>query len=301
LLEWDAAAYAKSSLFRHFPAALAANAEMRRKCGSPNGIRRWISGYNLGIMRYYAIAAVLLLVFAYVVARHNGIAASEAVQECAVPPQPAPAKPREERPSKGPENSFWDGPNGRMFQAAFSWPEGVTAWAILLTLIAVADQARQTARAAQATQDAAAIERDAFIQSQRPKISVRDLSLSSPAGDAPPLRRITGGWHSGQFSITNTGGTTAKVIEVLCICRVLDALPARHPWEGEAGKKVEFSLRPGLSQTYSFAVDTAPGDSDLGEILTSHKNFYVMGRIDYEDGSGFRRTTRFCPLFAGRK
>lgn len=86
---------------------------------------------------------------------------------------------------------------------------------------------------------------------------------------------------------------------MLCICRVLNALPAKRPWGGEAGKDVEFSLRPGLSQTYSFAVDTAPGDSDLGEILTSHKNFYVMGRINYEDGSGFRRMTRFCRRYDG--
>lgn len=37
----------------------------------------------------------------------------------------------------------------------FSWPEGITTWAILLTLLVIADQTAQTRRAADATKDAA--------------------------------------------------------------------------------------------------------------------------------------------------
>ncbi|MGA2992689.1 MAG: hypothetical protein ABSD88_19645 [Candidatus Korobacteraceae bacterium] len=37
----------------------------------------------------------------------------------------------------------------------FSWPEGITAWAIFLTLMAIAEQTKQTAKAAKAAQDSA--------------------------------------------------------------------------------------------------------------------------------------------------
>src|ERR1035437_6821527 len=34
----------------------------------------------------------------------------------------------------------------------FTWPEGVTAWAIILTLMAIAEQTKQTTRAAEAAE-----------------------------------------------------------------------------------------------------------------------------------------------------
>lgn len=76
----------------------------------------------------------------------------------------------------------------------FGWPEGITAWAILLTLFTVAEQTNATRTAAEAT-------RDAMILQHRPKVVVRALTL----GQNRP------GTFDISLGIRNSGSTTAYV------------------------------------------------------------------------------------------
>ena len=176
------------------------------------------------------------------------------------------------------------------------WPEGITTWAILLTLGAIIWQSSETRKAARAAEKSVAQEKDFFIQSQRPRLIVSAFYLKSRSGEVPEgLRRIDGSWHSGQFCVTNTGGTEATVKRVLCICPVLDSLPAKRPWEGQPGREVNFSLEPGSSEPYAFTIESQSTDEEnVGITLTQHRTLYAMGWIDYEDARRVRRTTRFC-------
>jgi hypothetical protein len=57
----------------------------------------------------------------------------------------------------------------------FGWPEGITTWAILLTLLAIAEQTSQTRVAAEATREAAKaalLNAQAVINAERPWILV---------------------------------------------------------------------------------------------------------------------------------
>jgi hypothetical protein len=78
----------------------------------------------------------------------------------------------------------------------FSWPEGITAWAIILTLIVIAEQTSQTRVAA----EAALLNAKAVINAERPWIMV---SVKSPPG---PM---------GGFTVyaRNKGRTPAMVTE----------------------------------------------------------------------------------------
>lgn len=162
-------------------------------------------------------------------------------------------------------------------------------WAALKTLDTIKQQADLT--------------KEQLILAYRPKISVRALRIVSPSGDAPPggVRQVISSWHSVEFCIVNTGGTTAKIKEVLCIGRVLDSLPGKRPWEGKPGSKVGLSLAPGRSEPYSSPIEL-PGSAggSLGGLLTGNKSLYVMGWTRYEDASSISRTTLFCRCYEPR-
>ena len=94
---------------------------------------------------------VLVLGCAFIVARHDEYTALESTQKSIVKSNPAlTAESNENHPQKNPKNSAWDSPSGHIFHNAFRWPEGTTVWAILLTLMAIAEQTLQTRRIAEA-------------------------------------------------------------------------------------------------------------------------------------------------------
>jgi hypothetical protein len=75
-----------------------------------------------------------------------------------------------------------------------TWPEGVTASAIVLTLVAIAWQAVETRRAVR-------VSRDAIILQYRPKVIVRSLGVYNPTSAELEVR----------LTIRNSGATTANI------------------------------------------------------------------------------------------
>jgi len=74
----------------------------------------------------------------------------------------------------------------------FTWPEGVTAWAIILTLMAIAEQTKQTteaSRAGQAAAEAAQLNAQAVINSERAWILVKRIL---PPKELVPPSPLTG-------------------------------------------------------------------------------------------------------------
>ena len=100
--------------------------------------------------------AGVVLGLAFIIARHDEHVSLNSVQESADNSNPAiAAKPNANHAQKNPEDSYWNSTSGHIFHNAFRWPEGTTVWAIILTLAAIAEQTRETARAAKAGQAAA--------------------------------------------------------------------------------------------------------------------------------------------------
>ncbi len=157
-------------------------------------------------MLKYLGGLVLVLGLAFVVARHNEYATLQSAQESADKNKPAVAvEANKNHPRENPKQSAWDSPSGRIFRAAFGWPEGVTVWAIILTLMAIAEQTGQTARAAKATRDAAIATKEsvaAFVASQGPQIIV--TAHGNPTSD------LLGEPSRIEMKLENQGPTIAR-------------------------------------------------------------------------------------------
>lgn len=88
------------------------------------------------------------------------------------------------------------------------WPEGITAWAIILTFAVIGWQADETRKAALATEHQVELSKETLIQTQRPKIAVRTFYFGEPQSNMGqvPNRILFQSMLSGQFYIVNLGG-----------------------------------------------------------------------------------------------
>ena len=87
-------------------------------------------------------------------------------------------------PAENKENSQRNFPRWHPF---FAWPEGITAWAIFLTLMAIAEQTKETAKAAKASQksaEAALVQLNQTTAMERARVEVRigPLNINLPEG-----------------------------------------------------------------------------------------------------------------------
>lgn len=179
----------------------------------------------------------------------------------------------------------------------FSWPEGITTWAILLTLFAIAEQTNETRRAATAAIDAAqAAQRtiDLTMHTQRGRIAI---SFAPAEG----IGEIV------EFSAENIGNSNVKIRYARGFretVRKQESLPDVPPYlaESNASNMADWIMPGGKSQ-----IRMREGDTDIAlqidlrpeatryNIRWSGDALWVYGRICYEDGiSPEIREKRFC-------
>jgi hypothetical protein len=99
-----------------------------------------------------AIAVVAIFIFgcAVYIAVQDEHATKQHAQQAAQCNEPvAPTKPNENHANNDVYNPERDTPR---WYGIFRWPSGITTWAVILTLAAIAVQTRETARAAAATE-----------------------------------------------------------------------------------------------------------------------------------------------------
>jgi hypothetical protein len=207
--------------------------------------------------------------------------------------------PHQEDCEKGAENAARHLPH---WYRVFGWPEGITTWAILLTLLVIADQTAQTRRAADATRDSVeAAKRQADLMERtlvlqfRPKIVVRcgDIHVSTVA----PLGDLSRGTLD--FTIANTGGSNAKVLT--CEVEVLAFITPPSPMFCHSHQFQSFELKPGesiphwadlrgeVNEAIRWANLQQPGT--IGRSKAKH--IYFVGVIWYGDDIGTRRSMAF--------
>jgi len=111
-------------------------------------------------MLKYFLAFVFFLGMAIFVARQDERSAQESAQKAKNLASAAiSAKSDTEHPQKNIDDTERNSPGWRSF---FRWPNGTTAWAIVLTLLAVAEQAKETAKAAKAAEKSAKATEDSI-------------------------------------------------------------------------------------------------------------------------------------------
>jgi hypothetical protein len=118
-------------------------------------------GYNYRIMLKYFLVFVLLLATSVLITgqyqkyTHNPAAPSENSGSAPI------ASTNPPKSTTDAEDAERDHPHWYLAFQVFGWPNGITVWALFLTLMALAEQTGQTRKAAEATQDSAKATEDA--------------------------------------------------------------------------------------------------------------------------------------------
>jgi hypothetical protein len=179
----------------------------------------------------------------------------------------------------------------------FRWPNGTTTWAIILTLIVIAEQTRQTRKAAEASLKQA----DAQMFSERAWIVIK----SKMSGYEP--NNVDGFEYN--WVIKNTGNTPARIIETQCRYEFVHALDLTNlPLQPQYPAPIilnGFLLPPGDSadyQTYLVSVNTAKvisrlEEEELNMIRMGLYNLRVFGYVKYLDVFEKERESRFCEYY----
>jgi hypothetical protein len=179
-----------------------------------------------------------------------------------------------------------------------TWPEGITAWLIMLTLGAIVWQAWETRKAAEATRDAA---KAALLQANHTVTSERAW-LIAEAGDAgipPEIEGATGiRWTEFSVRFVNKGKTPAFLLEAGYCGKVLphgETLPTiQPPFEEKEISKWEdkgLPLLPGADVRKNHLGTWA---NDPVKIKRGFDVLWVYGYIKYSDAFGSVRETWYC-------
>jgi hypothetical protein len=118
-------------------------------------------------MLKYLVAIVVVFGMAFVVARQDQHAADQSAQKSAQHHEVAVAtNPNEDHSQENIENPTGDGPRWYVLYlySLFRWPNGTTTLAIVLTLLAIAEQAKETAASTKAMRDSTELQRAGMRQ-----------------------------------------------------------------------------------------------------------------------------------------
>jgi hypothetical protein len=175
-----------------------------------------------------------------------------------------------------------------------TWPEGITAWAVIFTLFAIAWQSAETARAAKAAQ--MAIEHS--IASERAWILPEMVWIGSGAKDAPE--------GSDQVfvlcSITNHGNTPARVFGMNAVWGIGPIAEPAKTWSDSLYSfnkkaKPKWVVLPDKHTALSVPIPgfTATAKSKIPIATKAGETMFIHGVIRYWDMfCKVDRLTRFC-------
>jgi hypothetical protein len=237
-------------------------------------------------MRTYLALLAVVLGFAFIIARHDEYAALNGTQPSADQHNPAiTGKADKNHPQENPKYSYWDSPGGHIFHAAFNWSEGTTIWAIILTLLAIADQTSQTRKAAEATQEAVRDGKKEYVLAE--DTAKRQLRAYI-CMDTSEVEII--GWQPiANVHFKNCGQTPAYEVHGWIGVEVrAHPLQSPLPLPDDKLAKPKTTVGPGVGFGY-------PGKrksqmftpEELSNIRASPlTTLYVYGRVDYRDAFG---------------
>jgi hypothetical protein len=131
-----------------------------------------------------------------------------------------PAKTDENHPQQNVHHPEWNTPRWyAVLSPLFRWPEGPTTWVIVLTLLAIAEQARETAKATEAMRESMPFQRDAaqaallnakaVINAERPWIVIFGIN---------DIKR------GACFMAGNMGRTPAEIVSFSAECRCIESI-----------------------------------------------------------------------------
>jgi len=259
----------------------------------------------------YGIAIVVILGCSVYVSRQDQKARCQYQQKCtqlnasAVSPSA-----QHEDCDKGAENIARHLPR---WYRVFGWPEGITTWAILLTLLVIAEQTAQTRRAAFAAEDAAkAANQSAGAQMDADRAWILAKVIGSP--EEPLTGNLFKGITPGiAWELEVFGNTPARIMRIDICCRLVDSSPtnAFEPmlepvptYIPDNEPEGQIIYPPGEKLTYMRIVETEPGtilSERLAQVVLGFAFLVSYGRVEYEDAFKRKGTSQFCAIYRPRR
>jgi hypothetical protein len=249
-------------------------------------------------MRKYLVAMCIVLGLAFIVAHHDEYAALNGANKTTDQnPTARAAESNEQQPQKNPTKSYWDTPGGRIFHHAFAWSEGTTIWAILLTLLAVSEQAHEAAKSTRAMRDSLKVQEAEFFQ-----------WLDMGDWEVEPLDEKRGGWSRCGTQIQGHPGPMNFRISFQLANNTLRPLfihYARINLEigSEKSKKdflVEEAIQVPPKSEYKVVIDTKFTHDNVTEWLAYSVPILGVVDVGFSNALGRRDETRFERLVTSR-
>lgn len=176
-----------------------------------------------------------------------------------------------------------------------TWPEGVGAWAVILTLFAVAWQSAETRAAANATEKSVVLAADAAVQSakemqleQRAWVGV-SAALVDKFAPNERVRAIL--W------VKNTGKTFA--LQATLFQRMISLYGPLREFPEVITHELGITLLPGAEFAAQVEGGTTPLSQDEFSAIQTGKAFiYMFGTIRYRDVMGHPHFTQFSLVYS---
>ncbi|MGP8260721.1 MAG: hypothetical protein ACLQM6_12305 [Acidobacteriaceae bacterium] len=211
------------------------------------------------------------------------------IHKFSITPKPDEQHPQENLPYPADDGLRW---YLRYFYSLFRWPNGTETWALILTLMAIAEQTKHTARSAD-------VANKTLISTLRPKLIVRKITICEGT-QIPVMGTPDANPWEVEFDIANIGTGTAKVLDYKFFIKRFepDVQPDRIEY---VGGSAPFTLEPGEDCRKSI-----PMPSDLINILRmlgrdglskgyqQTDRIYFYGIAQYADTSGTKRNMAVC-------
>jgi hypothetical protein len=255
--------------------------------------RQVFSGYNFSAMLKYLAALVVVFGLAFVVARQDQHGADQAAQthKAAVA-----TPPNEQHPKENIENPTGDSPRWYVLYlySLFRWPSGTTTWAVILTLLAVAEQTAQTRRSVEMTSRS-------LILSHRPKLIVRAIKIDR-IGSVPVIGAPKGDTTI-VCGISNSGEGAAEIRDSRLSIVKLEPRPdgtyplPTYPDDGYAFTKTVFKSGEFREELISISFNDGAIFRMLGTKRAGGEkysgDYFCLGFVIYGDSIGTKRRTAF--------
>lgn len=255
-------------------------------------------------MRKYLVIFAVLLGLALYVAIKDKQASQDAAQKTAHQDNTVlPGKSNADHTQEHIEDAERNHPSWYSF---FRWPYGTTAWAIILTLFAIAEQTKHTAEAADATrQSVGAIRQQTAllarsVDAAQKSADAADMSAKAAMGVAVPTLMLNGFAFAAQpgesasdffahprviLIAKNFGQSPAflKGYTITFTCNDLPDEPVyQFPYPCNAETVVD-SGKTFLLDTDTLTIDKPMPDSDVLALVSGKKCLTVYGYISYGD------------------
>jgi hypothetical protein len=243
------------------------------------------SGYTYTIMRKYLVGLIIVLLLGFVVARQDRRAADQSAQKSTRSHETTnTAAANKQHPQENIGDPGGNGPRWYWlcFGDLFRWPNGTETWAMILTLLAIAEQSNESRKSTK-------IASEAIIHQFRPRLKVR--SIWADDWDHPTKITVT---------LVNVGGTNAQILRGSASLRrenryesresLQEAESAIRGQEIVAGQESDAAVIP-LEDGLAWQVMSEGINRDRSSALICY------GKVVYRDDNGVERNMGFDRIY----